>query len=222
MLARDYTRERRDHAAARRQAFVAPPSGRNQVWQLDFSEYETTQGGTWQISGCADYWAKAELGWHVSMTQNHRDAITAVNLAIAEAEALMGHTLAWELTNPLTRGDPPHRLGHRQRPGVQSEGVRSVHRRQTGTHPHPHETQITRTKRCPGTGIRSLKYEHLYRIDIPTDRPSPPKSRPTDRPSTASDHTKPSACKRPMDRYLKASTEAPTPTQNEPELLPHS
>ena len=55
VLAPDYTRERRDHAAARRAAFVVPPSGRNEVWQLDFTEYETTQGGTWRIAGCADY-----------------------------------------------------------------------------------------------------------------------------------------------------------------------
>ena len=55
VLAPDYTRERPDHAAARRAAFVVPPSGRNEVWQLDFTEYETTQGGTWRIAGCADY-----------------------------------------------------------------------------------------------------------------------------------------------------------------------
>ncbi len=77
VLEPDYTRQRRDLAAARRAAFVVPPSGPNQVWQLDFTEYETTQGGTWRISGCAGYWAKAELGWHVSLTQNHRDQVTA-------------------------------------------------------------------------------------------------------------------------------------------------
>ena len=71
VLASDYTRQRRDLAAARRAAFVVAPLGPNQVWQLDFTEYEITQAGTWRISGCADYWAKAELGWHVSMSQNH-------------------------------------------------------------------------------------------------------------------------------------------------------
>lgn len=38
----DYQRERRELAKARRAAFVEPPTHRNQVWQLDFSEFETT------------------------------------------------------------------------------------------------------------------------------------------------------------------------------------
>jgi len=32
---------------------------------MDFSEFETRMGGTWQIGGCTDYWSKLELGWHV-------------------------------------------------------------------------------------------------------------------------------------------------------------
>ncbi len=102
VLEPDYTRQRKDLAAARRAAFVVPPSGPNQVWQLDFTEYETTRGGTWRISGCADYWAKAELGWHVSMTQNHQDAITAIQLAIDEAERLNDTTLLELVTDPDT------------------------------------------------------------------------------------------------------------------------
>lgn len=41
VLAVDYQAERRQHAEARRAAFVVPPSRPNQVWQLDFSEFET-------------------------------------------------------------------------------------------------------------------------------------------------------------------------------------
>jgi surface antigen len=41
----DYQAERRQLAEARRTAFVVPPSGPNQVWQLDFTEVETRQGG---------------------------------------------------------------------------------------------------------------------------------------------------------------------------------
>ena len=67
----DYQAERRQLAEARRAAFVVPPSGPNQVWQLDFSEFETRHGGIWRIGGVADYWSKLELGWHVSTTANH-------------------------------------------------------------------------------------------------------------------------------------------------------
>jgi hypothetical protein len=55
-----YQRERRELAKARRAAFVEPPTHRNQVWQLDFTEFETTRDGRWQIAGCTDYVAKYE------------------------------------------------------------------------------------------------------------------------------------------------------------------
>ena len=46
LLSASYQRERRQLAAARKAAFAAPPTGPNMVWQFDFSEYETTTGGT--------------------------------------------------------------------------------------------------------------------------------------------------------------------------------
>ena len=52
----------RQHAQARRAAFVVPPSAPNQVEQLDFSEFETRHGGTWRIAGIADCRSKLELG----------------------------------------------------------------------------------------------------------------------------------------------------------------
>ena len=98
----DYQAERRQLAQARRAAFVVPPSGPNQVWQLDFTEFETRQGGIWRIGGVADYWSKLELGWHVSTTQNHRDAIETIELAIAETERLLGTTLKHALADEET------------------------------------------------------------------------------------------------------------------------
>ena len=85
-----------------RLVLVVPPSGPNQVWQLDFSEFETRQGGTWRIGGVADYWSKLELGWHVSTTQNHRDAIETLEQAIVESERLTGRPLRELLADPLT------------------------------------------------------------------------------------------------------------------------
>jgi transposase InsO family protein len=76
--------ERRQLAAARRAAFTAPPSGPNQVWQLDFSEFDTTRGGTWRIAGCAEDWSTYEFGWHIGVTANQRDAVAAVELAITD------------------------------------------------------------------------------------------------------------------------------------------
>lgn len=52
ILEANYQRERRQLAARRKAAFAVEPTGPNQVWQLDFSEFETTTGGTWRIAGC--------------------------------------------------------------------------------------------------------------------------------------------------------------------------
>src|SRR5215207_2859393 len=43
LLEASYQRERRRVAAERKAAFCEPPTGPNQVWQFDFSEYETSR-----------------------------------------------------------------------------------------------------------------------------------------------------------------------------------
>ena len=93
ILEANYQRERRKLAERRKAAFAKEPTGPNQVWQLDFSEYETTVGGTWRIGSCRDYWAEYEFDAHVSPTANKHDAVAAVELALAEAEALIGRPL---------------------------------------------------------------------------------------------------------------------------------
>jgi transposase InsO family protein len=87
---RDHTAEIRAWAAERRAAFAPIPTGPNQVWQLDFTEFETSAGGTWRIAGCADYHAKYEFGWHLATTQNAVDAIAALRMALDEVHILMG------------------------------------------------------------------------------------------------------------------------------------
>ncbi|WP_211323233.1 hypothetical protein [Amycolatopsis palatopharyngis] len=41
-------------------ALANEPTDPNQVWQLDFSEFETTAGGTWRLAGCRYYGSKYE------------------------------------------------------------------------------------------------------------------------------------------------------------------
>lgn len=218
----DYTREVRRHAEARRAAFVVPPSGPDQVWQMDFTEYETTRGGVWRIGGCTDYWSKAELGWNITMTQNHHDAIAAVRLAITEAELLRGGApLLEQLTNPDTGEVRPIALVTDNGPAFKANGfARFIDSRPELIHIR------TRRKTPQQNGVRerafgSLKYERLNRVDIP-DGPTLA--------AEAEDYRhifnwiRPHQGinrRRPMDLYL-APTGAPTPTQNEPETLPTS
>ena len=93
ILEANYQRERRELAANRRAAFATAPTDPNQVRQLDFSEFETTSGGTWRLAGCRDYWSKYEHRFHLSTAANMHDAIAAVGLALAEAAELTGRPL---------------------------------------------------------------------------------------------------------------------------------
>src|SRR5690606_27130972 len=79
-------------ARARKEAFARTPTGPNQVWQLDFSEFETT-GGTWRLAGCRDWYSKYEHRFHTSPTANQYDAIAAVELALEDYEVMFGHPL---------------------------------------------------------------------------------------------------------------------------------
>jgi putative transposase len=81
ILPAQYQRERRKLAERRAAASAKEPTGPNQVWQLDFSQFETTTGGTWRLAGCRDYWSKYEHPFHVSPTANQHDAIDAIEPA---------------------------------------------------------------------------------------------------------------------------------------------
>ncbi len=80
------------------------------MWQIDFSDFETTTGGTWRICGVADYYSKVELACHVAPTATYRDAIAAVEAAITEAERLTGTSLLAEVTDTTTGEITPIRL----------------------------------------------------------------------------------------------------------------
>ncbi len=91
ILPAHYQRQRRQLAERRKAAFAKEPTGPNQVWQLDFSEYETITGGIWRIASCRDYLPKYGFDVHASPIANMHDAVTAVEKALAEAELFLGH-----------------------------------------------------------------------------------------------------------------------------------
>ena len=105
ILPDQYQRERRKLAERRKAAFAKEPTGPNQVWQLDFSEFETTTGGTWRLAGCRDYWSKYEHPFHLSPTANQFDAIDAVELALADYEALFGHPMVQDCRVNVETGE---------------------------------------------------------------------------------------------------------------------
>ena len=218
----DYQAERRQLAQARRAAFLVPPSGPNQVWQLDFSEFETRQGGVWRIGGIADYWSKLELGWHVSTTANHRDAIETVEQAMRETEALTGRPLAELLADPVTGEIRPIAIVTDNGPCFKSARFAAYIERR------PELIHIRTRRKSPGqNGVRerafgSLKYEHLYRQEIDDGHTLGVEVEAyrqlfnTIRPHEAI------GMRRPLDVHLKAINEPQILKSTEPETLPSS
>lgn len=164
LQAADYQRQRRQLAAARKAAFLVPPTGPNQVWQLDFSEFKTSAGGTWRIAGCRDYWSKYESPWHISPTANQFDAIEAVELALADYENLFGHPLADDCTIDHATGEllPVVTLV------TDNGGPFGSFRFEAFIMSHPQLRHVRTRVKSPGQngsrerGFESLTYERLY------------------------------------------------------------
>ena len=158
---RRYQAERRQLAQARKARFLEPPARRNRVWQADFTEFETSRGGTWRILVVVDYATKVCLAAAVTGTSAARDAIESLELAIADAERLLGMTLADDCAEPLT-------IVTDNGPAFKSaDFVHFIAR-------HPELRHVRTRHDAPETnGVverfnQSLKYEGLYREEIAT------------------------------------------------------
>src|SRR5660398_324036 len=167
ILEANYQRERRELAANRRAAFATAPTGPNQVWQLDFSEFETTSGGTWRIAGCRDYWSKYEHRFHISPTANMHDAIAAVELALAEAAELAGRPL-----RDLAQVDQQGNVQPVVTTVTDNGGPFRSFRFEAFITTHPELRHVRTRVRTPGQngsrerGFGSLQYECLFREEI--------------------------------------------------------
>jgi transposase InsO family protein len=168
LLEANYQRERRRLAASRRAAFAAEPTAPNQVWQLDFSEFETTTGGTWRLAGCRDYYSKHEYPFHISPTANQHDAIAAVELALAEAAELAGRPLR-ELADVDDEGNVVPLVTI----VTDNGGPFRSFRFEAFIAAHPELRHVRTRVKSPGQngsrerGFGSLKYERLFLEEIP-------------------------------------------------------
>ncbi len=163
-----YESERRANAQARKAVFVAPPQRRNRIWQMDFSDFETTTGGNWQLSPIVDYVSKYVFVIQATGTQTGRDAVSALAAAIAEAERLLGKPLINDCTDPESGEVHPLVIVTDNGPAFKSDQfIRFIAS-------HPELVHVRTRYRAPQTNgvverfIRSLKYEHLYRLEIAT------------------------------------------------------
>jgi transposase InsO family protein len=162
-----YQRERRQLAQRRKAAFAHEPTAPNQVWQLDFSEFETTTGGTWRIAGCRDYWSKYEHPWHVSPTANQHDAIAAIELALADYERMFSRPLV-----QACERDAEGNLVPAVTIVTDNGGPFRSFRFEAFIATHPELRHVRTRVRSPGQngsrerGFGSLKYERLFLEEI--------------------------------------------------------
>jgi len=90
LLPQGFRADRKSWAVLRRRVFRDPPTERNRVWQTDFSEFETACGGIWRISAVIDYATKYCLAITVTPTSRGVDAVRCIELAVAEAQRVLG------------------------------------------------------------------------------------------------------------------------------------
>ena len=111
LLPQGFRADRKSWAVLRRKVFRDPPTQRNRVWQTDFSELETSNGGIWRIWAVIDYATKYCLAVTVTPTARGADALHCLHLAIAEAQRLLAlhdrHRSRWSPTTvPAFAGKP--------------------------------------------------------------------------------------------------------------------
>ena len=212
-----YQTERRQLAAARREVFVEPPVRHNRVWQVDFSAFETTTEGTWQLCGGVDYAAKVALVCPVTVTQTAADLLAALHAAIDAAEALLDRPLVEECAAPRTGEIVPLVVVTDNGPAMKSVATARWFAAR------PHLSHVRTRHRSPHTNgvverwFESLKYERLYREDIASGLELADcvadfiNEYNTVRPHQALDH------QRPLDAYLQDRTLKPNPPRSEQE-----
>ena len=122
--------------------FLEPPTRRCRVWQSDFSEFETTGGGTWRLSGVVDYVAKVALACPVT-TQTAAGAIASLEAARAQAEAWLGQSLLSECLDAHTGELAPIAVVTDNGSRLQVGGLLSLHCRPARVHPRPHPPPLT-------------------------------------------------------------------------------
>lgn len=166
LLPARYQTERRQLAQARRAAFVDPPTRRNRVWQMDFSEFETVGGGVWRLAGVIDYATKVSLVVRVAGTTAARDACAALAEAIEAAERLADRRLEDECVEPASGELTPLVLVTDNGPAFKSIDFAGFIRAR------PWLRHVRTRHRAPETNgvierfFGTLKYEHLYRHEI--------------------------------------------------------
>ena len=129
--------------------------------------FETAAQGTWQLGVVVDYVSKLVLACPVTATQTATDLLAALDAAAHTAQTLLGHPLIEDCVDAVTGEIVPIAVVTDNGPAMKSVAAARWFAARA------HFTHVRTRHRSPHTNgvierwFEALKYERLYREDIP-------------------------------------------------------
>jgi len=89
LLPYNYTKELKEQVQARQQ-YLHKPEGINQLWQVDFTEFQIPEYGTYYSTNVLDYFSRYVLACLIRASHTADDLIDAIEMAKQEAQSILG------------------------------------------------------------------------------------------------------------------------------------
>ncbi|MCC7201977.1 MAG: transposase family protein [Nitrospirae bacterium] len=89
LLPSNYTQELKTQIQARKQ-YLHKPEGINQLWQVDFTEFEIRDYGTYYSTNVMDYFSRYVLACLIRQSHTAEDLIEAIEMAKRESVSVIG------------------------------------------------------------------------------------------------------------------------------------
>jgi len=89
LLSCNYTKGLKEQMQARQQ-YLHKPEGINQLWQVDFTEFQIPEYGTYYSTNVLDYFSRYVLACLIRSSHTADDLIDAIEMAKQEAISILG------------------------------------------------------------------------------------------------------------------------------------
>jgi transposase InsO family protein len=89
LLPCNYTKELKEQVQARQQ-YLHKPEGINQLWQVDFTEFQIPEYGTYYSTNVLDYFSRYVLACLIRASHTADDLMDAIEMAKQEARSILG------------------------------------------------------------------------------------------------------------------------------------
>ncbi len=91
LLSVNYTKELREQMEARKE-YLHKPEGINQLWQVDFTEFQIPEYGTYYSTNILDYYSRYVLACLIRDSHTAVELIDAIEMAKGEAVRVLGES----------------------------------------------------------------------------------------------------------------------------------